>query len=94
MSREEWKRLKLASIPQQARSEYKKGCQKCRFVAGCTVSCWRYQRMGRLGSYPCFFARRYSLKSAVLDLLTAESVDARKGVPLEAMVRPAKVRFQ
>ena len=51
-------------------------------------------RMGRLGSYPCFFARRYSLKSAVLDLLTAESVDARKGVPLKAMVRPAKVRFQ
>ncbi len=43
MSREEWKRLKLASIPQQARSEYKKGCQKCRFVAGCTVSCWRYR---------------------------------------------------
>ena len=43
LTREERKKQILSVIPPRAKFEFRQGCKKCRFVAGCTVSCWRYR---------------------------------------------------
>ena len=41
LSRAERRERVMALVPRAKRQEYKGGCAKCRFTAGCTPSCWR-----------------------------------------------------